>query len=104
METKKIMTMQKAKRIKYAFNTNLIEIISDIYAAGSTPGPLYYFYVIYANSRIEFTSYLTSTIDKIRYLLFDELSKSNYIYITDDFLQNLSGELQISIQTPNLTL
>lgn len=104
METKKIMTMQKAKRIRYQLNTNLIEIISDVYTTANTPGPVYYFYVIYANSRILFRSFLTSTIDKIRYLLFDESNKSDFIYITDDFLETLEGELQISIETPNLAL
>lgn len=104
METKKIMTMQRAKRIRYQLNANLIEVISDVYTIAGNPGPVYYFYVICSNSRILFRSYLTSTIDKIRYLLFDESNKSNYIYITDDLLETLGGELQISIETPNLTL
>ena len=104
MEKKNTMTMQKAKRIRYQLNTNLIEIISDVYMVANDNGPLYYFYVIYANSRIEFSSLLTPTIDKMRYLLFDESAKNNYIYITDDFLETLGGELRISIQTPNLTL
>lgn len=88
------MKETEPKDIRYAFNTNRINIISDIYLSEN----LHYFYIIYSNTRVYFQSSESSTLDEIRELLFTKLNTYNYIYITTDFLANLSGEVKILIE------
>lgn len=88
------MKETEPKDIRYAFNTNRLNIISDIYFSEN----LYYFYIIYSNTRVSFQSPESSTLEEIRELLFTKLNTYNYIYITTDFLANLSGEVKISIE------